>query len=46
MLLEQEAILDALRFNLIKAQQRVKKYVDLQRREVEFEVGDQVYLKL
>lgn len=46
MLREREAILDELRFNLIQAQQRMKKNANLKRREVEFEVGDKVYLKL
>ena len=46
LLMEREAILDDLRFNLVRAQQRMSKYANQQRREVEFEIGDRVYLKL
>lgn len=46
LLVEREAVLDDLRTNLIKAQQRMSKYANQHRREEMFEVGDQVYLKL
>lgn len=46
MLQEREALLDELGFNLIHAQQQMKKNADLKRRDVEFAVGERVYLKL
>ena len=39
-------MLDELKFQLERAQNRMKSYADLKRREVEYEVGDKVYLKL
>lgn len=45
-LLERDIVLDDVKTNLLRAQQRMKKYADVGRREVEFQVGDQVYLKL
>lgn len=45
-LLERDAILDELKAHLIQAQQRMKLQEDKHRREVEFQVGDYVYLKL
>lgn len=41
-----DEVLDHLKSNLLKAQQRMKKQADKSRRDVEFEVGDMVYLKL
>ncbi|XP_074336462.1 uncharacterized protein LOC141673607 [Apium graveolens] len=43
---ERDAILDDLKFQLLRAQQRMKFQEDKSRREVEFQVGDSVYLKL
>ena len=45
-LMERDAILDDLRGHLLKAQQRMKQQEDAHRRDVEFKVGEQVYLKL
>ncbi|KAL8118331.1 hypothetical protein AgCh_016023 [Apium graveolens] len=45
-LVERDAILDDLKANLLQAQHRMKLQEDLSRREVEFKVGDHVYLKL
>lgn len=45
-LMERDAILDEIKANLLKAQQRMKKYADQHRREEEFQVGEAVYLKL
>ncbi|XP_074350153.1 uncharacterized protein LOC141689695 [Apium graveolens] len=45
-LLERDAILDDIKANLLKAQHRMKKYADAHRREVEFQVGEPVYLKI
>lgn len=39
-------ILDELRFQFLKSQQRMKKWADMKRKEVSFEVGDWVFLKL
>ncbi|XP_057252042.1 uncharacterized protein LOC130592021 [Beta vulgaris subsp. vulgaris] len=46
LLLEREAILDDLRLNLIKSQQRMSKYANQKRRQEAYEIGDRVYLKL
>lgn len=46
LLLEREAMLDEIQFNLVRAQQIMKFYVDTKRRELSFEVGDLVFLKL
>lgn len=43
---ERDAILDDLRYNLVQAQQRMKKSADGHRRDEEFHVGDSVYLKI
>lgn len=43
---DRDTILRELRLNLSRAQERMKNYVDQHRREVTFEVGDYVYLKL
>jgi ribosomal protein L21E len=43
---ERDAILDDLKYHLIRAQHRMKKQADLKRRDVNFEEGDLVYLKL
>lgn len=45
-LLERDATLDDLKCNLIRTQQRMKQQEDGHRRELEFQVGDYVYLKL
>ncbi|KAL4591834.1 hypothetical protein LXL04_004807 [Taraxacum kok-saghyz] len=45
-LVERDAILDELKFNILRAQQRMKTMEDKKRREVEYQVGDRVYLKL
>lgn len=45
-LLERDAILNDLKFNLLRAQQRMKTVEDKQIKEVEYKVGDKVYLKL
>ena len=39
-------ILDELKKNLVKAQHRMKKAADCHRRDIHYEVGDWVYLKL
>lgn len=44
-LLEMDAMLDDLKGHLVQAQQQMKFYED-GRREVHFQVGDVVYLKL
>lgn len=46
LLRERDAILDDLHFYLIQAQHRMKKQADTKRRDVCFEEGDLVYLKL
>jgi hypothetical protein len=46
MLHTREVILRDLRWNLIDAQGRMKSRADLHRREVIFQVGDYVFLKL
>ena len=43
---EHNLIIDELKLNLTRAQDKMKKYADKHRREVQFEVGTQVYLKL
>ncbi|XP_048627868.1 uncharacterized protein LOC125596911 [Brassica napus] len=45
-LLERDAMIELLREHLHKAQQTMKNRADGRRREVEFEVGDKVFLKL
>ena len=46
LLQERDPILDDLQFNVAMAQQRMEFYADKKRREVVFEVGDFVYLKM
>ena len=46
MLLERNMMLDELKFHLKQAQYKMKKYADQKRREVNYEVGDMVYLKI
>jgi len=46
LLQQSDVILEQLKQNLIKAQQCMKKVVDQKRREVEFEIGDMVLVKL
>jgi hypothetical protein len=41
-----EQIIHLLQHNIKQAQQRMKKYADLRRSEREFEVGQDVYLRL
>lgn len=43
---ERDAILDELKSHLIRAKAKMKATVDHHRREVHFELGDMVYLKL
>jgi len=43
---DKDLMLDKLKSNLIQAQQRMKHQADKKRREVEFQVGDWVYLKI
>ncbi|KAL4561375.1 hypothetical protein LXL04_033540 [Taraxacum kok-saghyz] len=43
---ERDTILDDLKGNLLVAQQKMKKWADKNRKEVEFEEGSWVYLKL
>lgn len=43
---ERDAILDDLRVNLLRAQQKMKNDADKKRRAESFEVGDMVFLKL
>ena len=44
--MECDVVLDDLRMHLLGAQQRMEKYADTKRREDEFLVGDNVFLKL
>lgn len=46
LLQERDSISDDLRFILMRAQQRMKSYANLKRREEQFVVGDKVYLKV
>lgn len=43
---DRDAMLDLLKFHLLRAQQKMKAVADGKRRDVEFVVGDLVYLKL
>lgn len=43
---ERDAILDDLKANLIRTQQRMKFFADRHRKELQFDVGDWVFLKL
>lgn len=43
---ERDAILDDLKANILLTQQQMKAYEDSHRREVEFQAGEMVYLKL
>lgn len=43
---ERNSVLDELKTNLTKAQERMKRQADLGRRETQFQVGDLVFLKL
>lgn len=45
-LLERDAVLDELKFNLTRTQQRMRMYADQHRREMEYNIGDLVYVKL
>ncbi|KZV41973.1 peroxidase 64 [Dorcoceras hygrometricum] len=45
-LADRDELLRQVKFNLHRAQQRMVKQADANRKEVHFEVGDQVYLKL
>jgi hypothetical protein len=44
--IEKENMVSLLQQNLLKAQTRMKKYADVRRTDITFEVGDFVYLKL
>ena len=46
LLQESHIMLDELKFNMMKSQLRMKQQADKKRREIEFQVGDYVYLKL
>jgi len=46
LLQQSDVILEQLKQNSIKAQQRMKKVIDQKRQEVEFEIGDMVLVKL
>ena len=46
MLEARDAILDELKLHLLRAQQKMKAVADGKRRDVEYEVGDLVFLKL
>lgn len=46
LLQERDIMLDDLKFNMLKAQVRMKQQADKKRKEIEFQVGDYVYLKL
>lgn len=43
---DRDLMLKALRTNLFEAQNRMKQFADRHRRDLEFEVGDHVYVKL
>ena len=43
---DRDAILDDLRMNLLRAQQRMKRHADTKRHHEEFKAGDLVFLKL
>ncbi|GAU23864.1 hypothetical protein TSUD_369720 [Trifolium subterraneum] len=45
-LLQRDVIIEQLKSNLLRAQQRMKHYVDKKRKDVEFKVGDKVLVKL
>lgn len=42
LLCDRDAMLDDLHFNLLRAQQRMKHFADLKRRDDSFSVGDKV----
>ncbi|KAL0847884.1 hypothetical protein Bca101_021131 [Brassica carinata] len=41
-----EAVIDLMKFHLLRAQNRMKQYADARRSDREFKIGDYVYLKL
>ena len=43
---ECDEMLEQLKLNLMWAQQRMKAYADAKRKELEFQVGDLVFVKL
>lgn len=43
---DRDSVINALKENLVLAQDRMKKQIDLHRRELKFNVGDEVYFKL
>ena len=45
-LLEQDSIIDELKSQLLKAQARMMELADRKRRDVQFDVGDMVYVKI
>ena len=46
MLEERDAMLEVLKFHLLKAQAKVKQQADGKQRDVQFEEGEMVYVKL
>lgn len=46
LLQERNAMLDELQFNMAKAQQRMKYYANMKRKDVSYEEGEWVYLKV
>ena len=43
---ERDAMLEVLKFHLLKAQAKMKQQADGKRRDVQFEEGEMVYVKL
>ena len=41
-----DAILDELKHHLTKAQEKMKRFADKHRRDIQFDIGDKVFLKL
>ena len=46
LLVERDAVLDELQFNLARAQQIMKWYADKHKRQISFNIGDLIYIKL
>lgn len=43
---DKDLMLDELKFHLVRAQEKMKMVADKHRRDIQFEVGDLVYIKL